>query len=214
LFAVGGQFGAILTSEDGNQWSFQTSGTDNGIASLAYGNGTFVALAPRKDIYSLDVTLTSTNGFDWIPNTPAVHLPGSTLCYGHGTFLAAGGDGWIVTSTNGVDWIRREVGTRNSFRAAAYGKRTFVVGGDFGSLLQSSQMPPGEVLLGPVTPLPEGTYSITAAGTPGENWQIQGSSNLMDWTPLADIFNPDPVFEFIDTPGEGVDKRFYRALAR
>jgi len=39
-----GDAGTLLTSRDGTTWTRRTSGTDNGLFGVAYGNGTFVAV--------------------------------------------------------------------------------------------------------------------------------------------------------------------------
>jgi hypothetical protein len=212
-FVLAGSNGLLLTSTNGEQWGILDSGTVNHFGGVAYGNGNFVATAPRRDIYSVGSVVTSTNGIDWVATTNNA-VPGGKLCYGHGYFVGIGGNGAISTSTNGLDWVARDLGTANSLGGIAYGKRTFVTVGMFGRILQSAELPPGELVLGPVEALTNGAHAITGTGTPGENWQMQGSADLIHWTPLADLFSPDPEFKYIDNTAANLNWRFYRAMSQ
>lgn len=212
LFVVGGVNGILLTTTNGFKWDFQSSGIEDPIMGLAYGNGTFIAT-------TFDKVFTSTNGIDWAHSFSGAGFRAGHVRFGHGTFVTVTGDtvnaGSIWTSTNGVNWVKRNCPSTNPLGGVAFGQNTFLAVGHWGTILQSDPLPPGELVLGPIVPLgPNGVYRITGRGTPGENWQIQTSRDLVQWEPLLDLFNPDPVFEFVDQPPPDEHQRFYRALGR
>ena len=55
--------GIILTSVDATNWVQRLSGTSNGLSSIAYGNGQFVAVGGIHGMSS--VILTSGDGVGW-----------------------------------------------------------------------------------------------------------------------------------------------------
>ena len=58
--------------------------------------------------------------------------------------------------------------------------------------------------------LTNGQFQCRIAGTSGEIYVIQGSTNLSDWTPL--LSNTVPLYDFADTNAATFPKRYYRAL--
>ncbi len=52
---------------------------------------------------------------------------------------------------------------------------------------------------------------LPLTGSAGVAYRIDGSTNLVDWTPLTNIFNADGSFEFIDSTVTDA-QRFYRAI--
>jgi hypothetical protein len=90
--------------------------------SVAYGNGTFVAVALNSSIAT-----TSTDGITWTQRT----LPGSLLwnavTYGNGLFVAiAGSYAVAATSADGVTWTQRTLPATAYWSSVAYGNGTFV----------------------------------------------------------------------------------------
>jgi hypothetical protein len=98
MFAAVG--GGIFTSTDGASWTQQAlpAGT-NGLGTLAFGNGTFVAGDTSNGI----ATVTSTNGVNWTRHPLSIANGtqfGSAIVFGNGAFYSSG---WS-TSTDGVTW--------------------------------------------------------------------------------------------------------------
>jgi hypothetical protein len=71
---------------------------------------------------------------------------------------------------------------------------------------------PVNLWLGPLIKLPSGAFQITVWGEAGRNYEIQSSTNLVDWTSLTNIFATNTVMQIIDTTGTNWDRQFYRAV--
>jgi hypothetical protein len=114
----GGSPGTIAaTSPDGATWTARTLPTTAAWTSVAYGNGTFVAISGSAST----VAASSTDGITWIART----LPTSnwnSVVYGNGTFVAVGGGTVAATSPDGVTWLSRTLpGASNNWSSVAYG---------------------------------------------------------------------------------------------
>ena len=102
--------------------------------SVAFGNGTFVAIAIVGDSLKWDEALVSTNGIDW------TEFPGGDFLavgYGNGLFVAVGGEEQIYSSPDGITWTQRNSGDPSYLYSVAYGNGQFVVAGSSGAILSS-----------------------------------------------------------------------------
>ena len=140
---------AILTSPDGITWTRRTlPETNKHIDGIAYGNGTFVAIASEGAIY------TSPDGITWATGTlPVSSVVFSAITYANGTFTAVGwqhdyndtadpGISVIFTSPDGFTWTGRALpeGSESlNLQAVAYGNGTFTAVGSGGIILTSSK---------------------------------------------------------------------------
>lgn len=91
-------------------WTTRQVSHWNGLRSVAFGNGTFVAVG------SGGLVCTSYDGITWAYQY--LNIPGSLygVAYGNGTFVAVGSNGGIITSSdNGLSWT-----TANSYTYAPY----------------------------------------------------------------------------------------------
>ena len=62
-----------------------------------------------------------------------------------------------------------------------------------------------------LTMTPSGDVDLKLNGGPPGIWQLQASTNLLDWTKIADLTNNTGRVEYI-VPGSAGGKRFYRAV--
>ncbi len=146
-FVAGGDDFVLLTSPDGVNWS-DTLTNNGSMASLVFGNGTFVAGVQGA---SLDLTsITSTNGLNWTMNSgatvPLAMLSHLGLFYGVGVYgvssggVSAGAKGGVATSPNGLNWTTQPLPAPvNSFAlsAIAADNGAFVAVGDAGAIAYS-----------------------------------------------------------------------------
>ncbi len=205
-FVAGADAGVVLTSGDGVQWTAQDSGAVNALQGIAYGSGRFVAVGTGT-------IQTSPDAGTWTPANTATGADLLAVCFGHGTFVAVGRAGTILTSTNGLDWISRPSGTMNYLPAVAYGKGTFVVVGEGGTILQSAQLAGTLLKLGPVTPVTSGAKAVTVNGVLGDTWEIQASTNLLDWLPMTNVTITNVPMQFLDQGATSFNRRFYRGFS-
>lgn len=62
-----------------------------------------------------------------------------------------------------------------------------------------------------VTRLPGGSIQWALTGEPGRTNAIEISTNLADWTPHTNLFNPTGTVQWCESPPAGINRRFYRA---
>lgn len=100
--------GAIVTSADGITWTSRTSGNDETMRGVIYGNGIFVAVSNAGRIY------TSDDGINWISRSSGTSADLYEVTYGNGTFLTFGskavpyGVSYVVilASADGITWTK------------------------------------------------------------------------------------------------------------
>ena len=97
-FVAVGNWGTIVTSSDGINWSWRDSRTTNFLAAVTYGNGTFVAVGAA--------IVTSTDGVHWTRRSDGNgnYLYGVT--YTNDRFVAVGMGSAILQSSDGEHWSR------------------------------------------------------------------------------------------------------------
>ncbi len=71
---------------------------------------------------------------------------------------------------------------------------------------------PDVTLTMPPQPSPSGPYTFAFSSTPNRQYEIQGSSDLERWVPLAMIFARDRTTTFADPVGADRPRRFYRTV--
>jgi hypothetical protein len=141
-----GNAGAIVRSTDGTNWFSQRVGSTS-FASLAYGNGRFVAVI-SPDPYPIFFpspggasAQVSTNGRDWSAPASISSAP-ARISFGNGHFVALSSDQNGTTrshvSTNGINWTVTSSNTiTTTLRGVAFGNGRFVgiasgsIGGTF-----------------------------------------------------------------------------------
>ena len=116
----------------------------------------------------------------------------------------------MVTSTNGLDWLRRESGAVTTLNAVGYGQCTVVAVGVAGTILQSDQLPGTPLSLGPVKREVNGLISLRVNGSTGDLWELQASTNLINWAPVITWISTNSVDTYIDRESATLAHRFYR----
>jgi hypothetical protein len=124
---------APVAYADGITWTSRTSAADNGWTSVAYGNGTFVAVAQSG---SGNRVMTSPDGITWTSRTSAADNDWWGVTYGNGTFVAVSTSGTgnrVMTSPDGITWTSRTSAADNDWRSVTYGNGIFVAVAQSGS---------------------------------------------------------------------------------
>jgi hypothetical protein len=160
----------VLTSPDGVIWIDRTAPATNALLSVAYGNGTFVAVGSSYATIQRRVILTSLDGINWSERTS----PGSgfltSVAFGGETFAAVGPCSNLLTSLNGLDWTDR----------SGPGVPTFC----------SRNIVPSYIAYGAGRWLAVGTGIFGCGaddcpGVGGDTHRVGVSANLADWSPFA-----------------------------
>ena len=92
IFVAVGEYGRIVTSPDGTNWTVRTSGAYDFLYGVTYGNGIFVAVGghynEEEDKYYGEI-LTSSDGENWTVRTVETDNNSLTgVTYGNGIFVA------------------------------------------------------------------------------------------------------------------------------
>lgn len=112
-FVAAGTGGIILTSPNGNtnNWTSHATNAGGTIYSVAYGNGTYVAVggndarATSTSPFPLSLIYTSTdNGASWVSRSAGTGSTFRAVVFNRGAFTAVGFDGAIFRSTDGTAW--------------------------------------------------------------------------------------------------------------
>lgn len=82
----------ILTSTDGDKWTYQSSRNTSLLSNLAFGAGTFVVVGPNGTI------LSSINGTNWVQRNTGHATNLNAVAFGKRTFVAVGDFGTILQS--------------------------------------------------------------------------------------------------------------------
>src|SRR5688572_18224200 len=116
LFVAVGDFGTILTSTDGANWTARTAGTNQiNFSAATFGDNGFVAVGGTRESSTQPVVWTSSDGITWTPrdlsslNMAFGWFQGVT--FGKGLYVAVGGNfatNSIATSTDGIHWTGRD----------------------------------------------------------------------------------------------------------
>ena len=114
VFVAVGINGAILTSNDGTNWSARFSTMTNAnLGGLAYGGGMWVAVGHEFNgpMFSAATIFSSTDGVHWSGQPSGIGGDLGNVAYGNGNFVITGYNGTILTSSDGVSWTTRNSGT-------------------------------------------------------------------------------------------------------
>jgi hypothetical protein len=109
----------------GVNWIARTDSQDNGWDSIAYGNGTFVAVS----LSGTNQVMTSTDGITWTNQTAASAIIWSSVTYGNGLFVAVSSSAVtnsVMTSPDGITWTIHAAASANTWKSVTYGNGTFV----------------------------------------------------------------------------------------
>ena len=131
---TGGGVKRVAISSDGSTWTEVTTPSANNYGpdwwSLAYGNGTYVAVARSYSGGPTDrLIMSSPNAVNWTTRSMPVSGSLRSVAYGNGTFVAISEDlSIILTSSDGATWTQQtspNFGTQGTFFNLEYGGGIF-----------------------------------------------------------------------------------------
>ena len=179
-----GTYGVVLTSPDGITWTQHqlpdhVAGGITNANELAYGNGTYLAVATQNNGASPYLFLTSTDAVTWTKQTTYSNAnPLGQAVYGAGLFVAQASTGvGVITSPDGITWTSRTVPI---YGASDVGPIVMLAGSTFvglsaqGAVVTSSdgvtwtprsEVVPGTALSGSLAPASDGVSFIVATAT-------------------------------------------------
>jgi len=116
-----------MTSPDGITWTARTAAQVNQWQSVAFGKGTFVAVADS----GTNRVMTSTNGITWVSSPLLLNnYLFTSITYGNGSFVACSNNGTSIMSStnNGNTWTFYVLpNSTESQISISYGNNLFVL---------------------------------------------------------------------------------------
>ena len=101
---------------DGITWTSRTPAENNQWASVAYGNGLWVAVSWNG---TGNRVMTSADGINWTSRTSAANIQWNSVAYGNGLWVAVSQDdevNGVMTSPDGINWTSRTSAVANEWR--------------------------------------------------------------------------------------------------
>lgn len=197
----------VGTSSDLVQINRFPPGFDQYYSCVAHGAGRYVAGGFGGYV------LTSPNGTTW-NTTNRIHFEHiNDLAFQDNVFVAAANAGKLMTSPTGTNWTLRAQGmTTRDLNAVAYGNGTLVVVGDAGTILQSGSFGPAPDIISLSQVAKVGNQvSFKFPGTVGQIYQVQGTTNFVNWTALSNITCTASPMN-CSLGGQTALRRFYRVV--
>lgn len=111
----------MATEPAGIDWTSQVSAADSSWKSVAWGNGTFVAVA---DFGAGSRVMTSPDGITWTSRSAAVANGWMSVAWGNGTFVAVSRTGTgnrVMTSPDGITWTSQTSAANNYWTSVVWG---------------------------------------------------------------------------------------------
>jgi hypothetical protein len=208
-FVLVAEDGTAATSANGTSWTTNSTPSPRALWGVTYGNNQYVAVGDDG------VVLTSADGLNWTwqTNAPSCVNRLSSVAWGNNEFMAVGQGGWTFKSRDGTNWISTSSATVNDLYSVIFAKGSFIAVGSGNTLIET----PGLVAshLGSIAIMPNGTVQVSVNGTSGSTYNIEYSTDMMNWQPLTtlSLVNTNGG-QFIDRPDSPLvqPNRFYRVV--
>ena len=203
----------VFSSTDGIHWNRRAVLSSlPPVASLSFVNGVFYAptiitsgFPPPSYAYA------TTNGGTWIGVSPPYPSLYTTATFGQGIYVSVHPGYPMATSADGTNWSTRNTGITNALTCIAYGNNCFVACSSDGSIFCSGSTVPS---LSPQSRFTNGGFQLTVTDGIGPAYQIQGSTNLVNWTNVAMLTNIEVSNTFLDLAASNFSRHFYRLQAQ
>lgn len=124
-FVAVGEFGTIVTSDDGVLWKFIQIDHEISFYSIIWGGDKFVAVGFNWTTQTA-VSIFSNDGKSWTISKIPISLKLKSIAYGDNLFAAAGDDGTIITSNDGLNWKQQISGTKSQLSCITFSNNRFV----------------------------------------------------------------------------------------
>lgn len=207
LLAATGNEGTILTSPNGVTWTSRTSGTTNWLYRVRSLAGRLLAVGENG------VLLTSTNGTNWTSAHSGVTNWLNDAVMVSNTCYVVGNQGVVLVSTNFVNWTNANTITAKSLDGVATQNGQLVAVGFEGTILRSQVVPATTPIVFTDYAQAGGYNVFSVAGVVDEQFTLDSSTNLVQWTtgPLMNLIYGDGTLIFTQPlPANPPPAQYYR----
>jgi hypothetical protein len=178
IYVAVGEDGFILRSINGTTWTQVSSGVEDDLWDVAYGNGVFVVVGGNT-------VLVSSDGLTWNQYAPPAGFSSYSITFGNGMFVAADSSDSVFTSPDGITWTDVTLSSSTTFTDITYGGGLFVVVGYGGTIVTSPDASTWTPRIsGTTRALWQATYKDTVPGLyviVGESGTVLTSSDGFTW---------------------------------
>jgi hypothetical protein len=144
LFVIAGDLDTILTSPDGLNWTYRSSGV---IATehmdVAFGAGNYVSVGDKRDATDVGEITVSSDSITWSRLFAFSFDQLRSVAFGAGRFVAVGRNGEAAESSEGTIWASVDSDTGIELNGIAFGNNRFVAVGRNGIISTAAAVPPG-----------------------------------------------------------------------
>jgi len=176
-----------------------------GLTSIAYGNGKFIATGNQGRI------LASTNGLDWTTVRASDGHHWNRVRFLSGAWAVVGNAGWVAFSADGQNWTAKTSGTESDLTDVAWQNGSYMVVGSHAMVLVSLPATAPIIVAESVVKLPGAGLQFNVTGQAGKVLDIQTSADLVHWTSLFLRTNSIGTINITDSESNQ-ERRFYRAV--
>jgi len=156
----------------------------------------------------------STDGMSWSRESSPVTYQLTALGFAGGHFIATALNGTVLTSPDGIAWTVHSLSTSGHFWGVAGSADQVIMVGENGAILSTFlQGAPAPPLLGPITIALDHSARIGVTGLSGQRYDLEVSTNFLNWTELTNVTLTSPSGVFVDPSAGKFRSRFYRAIA-
>ena len=183
-FVVVGDYGTVVTSPDGINWTEQTSTINAHLKAIAYDGSAFVAIGNGGAI------ITSLDGTSWIQRTSGTSSQLLDITWGGSQFVAVGNPSsageniCVLTSLDSISWTKHDDDFRASFAGVAYdGSSKYAAVGFGGAIAISNDGTEwNKISEGTIQNLYDVTWNGSQYVVVGMHGTIVTSSDGVNWT--------------------------------
>lgn len=210
-FVLTGDQGTILTSPNGTNWTARSSGTTNWLSRVRFLNGLLVAVGDNGAI------LTSADGVTWTSRSSGTIKWLNDVGCEAGTYFAVGNQGTVLASADTVTWTNVGTLTQKSLFGVASHQGQLVVAGLEGVILRAQLSPLMERVRFLEFGSAGGEQAFLLSAVPDLRFEIQSSTNLVDWIAgqTLEVIDPSGTILFRQKAGtDSLATEFFRAVTK
>jgi len=122
-FVAVGNFGTIITSDDGVSWTVRTSPVTISLNGVVFLNGLYIAVGNEGTV------ITSPDGINWTQREIDTNAHLHDVAFGNGIYVLVGNAGTIFTSPDAITWTNRSLVAQFNHLGVAFGNGTFIIVG-------------------------------------------------------------------------------------
>ncbi len=201
----GNQNGSLFRSPDGITWKPSPEVFGKNLRGIAFASGTFLIAANDGRVFK------TVDGVNFNGGRVAAPLSENlrNATWAHGQWIAVGNDGVVATSWDGLSWDERRLRTsENLHRVVVFDGRAIAIG-NRGEIFQSDRF---LTELDPPVLSPGAGVTVPFRGIRHQIYEVQTSTNLVEWRYVSSLTNRAERGEFTDPSPRERNGGFYRLV--